>query len=266
MKDVEFMSQLVELTSIPAAEWVVKVAECEDEVFQAMRLRYEVFVEEENNMQLKNDFRLERDLYDAYCDHLIVQDKQTSAVIGTYRLLPGKRAVEGIGFYSQSEFDLSGMAPFQSRTLELGRSCVAPAYRNGRAIQLLWGGIARYLEANAYDYLIGCASMHMNDLRQLNEIYTLLCLKSVITNRYGITPLASHRIEGLELLQELPDEKDILRRLPPLMKGYQWLGAEIGGEPAYDPLFNTVDFLIVLDRHKVMKRYKQHFLREPKNA
>ena len=43
----------------------------------------------------------------------------------------------------------------------------------------------------------------------------------------------------------------MFRKLPPLMKGYQWLGAEIGGDPAYDELFETVDFFIILQKERV---------------
>jgi putative hemolysin len=54
-------------------------------------------------------------------------------------------------------------------------------------------------------------------------------------------------------------EKAVFRKLPPLMKGYQWLGAEIGGDPAYDPTFDTVDFFIILNKAKMAKKYKKHF-------
>ncbi len=254
------MSQTEELIQVGAAEFIVKLAECEEEVYKAMRLRYEVFVEEEDNRFLMNPLRLEQDRYDPFCDHLIVQEVGTGQVVGTYRLLPGKRADEGIGFYSESEFDLSGLCTITGQTLELGRSCVAPAYRNGKVIELLWEGIALYIDQHRYDYMIGCASIHVSDLQQLNEIYTLLRNKGMITDRFEVKPLESHRIEGLELLDDLPNEKKVFRGLPPLIKGYQRLGAEIGGAPAYDPFFKTVDFLIILERSKVTKRYKRHFM------
>src|SRR4051794_30372429 len=110
MKGVVFMSQTVELIKVPTAEFIVKLADCEEEVYQAFRLRYEVFVEEEDNRLLMNRHRLEQDRYDPVCDHLIVQEVGTGQVVGTYRLLPGKRSDKGIGFYSESEFDLSSLS------------------------------------------------------------------------------------------------------------------------------------------------------------
>lgn len=237
----------------------VRLAGNDQELEGAFRLRYEVFVQEERNMKLLNNREQETDRYDPYCDHLIVKDLEANRVIGTYRLLPGERALSHIGFYSESEFDLSQYRPFASQTLELGRSCIAPEYRNGRAIQLLWEGILQYAEGLNCRFLIGCASIASTTKTDLLEIYSLLHKKQVITDRYGVKPLPSHRIEGLGLVELAGSEKDVFRKLPPLMKGYQWLGAEIAGEPAYDPLFNTVDYFVVLNKEKMSSRYLRRF-------
>lgn len=247
-------------TSLDPSRLTVRLAAGDGEVEQALRLRYRVFVEEEKNMRLRTDSGLEQDAYDAYCDHLIVKNVDTDEVVGTYRLLPGQRAVRHIGFYSETEFDLSGFHTSKSQTLELGRSCIDPAYRGGRAIQLLWEGIADYMTLNDYRYMIGCASMHLTTIADVNDMYTLLRRKQVITDRFGVRPLDSHRIAGLQLIESELSDKDIFRKLPPLMKGYQWLGAEIGGEPAYDALFDTVDFFIVLEKDRVTKRYQKRFM------
>ncbi|MDF2923386.1 MAG: hypothetical protein K0R57_2300 [Paenibacillaceae bacterium] len=227
------------------------------EIESAFRLRYEVFVEEERNLQLRNSSGLETDKYDAYCDHLIVKDLEQQAVVGTYRLLPGDRAADHIGFYSESEFDLTGLYGLMPQTLELGRSCIAPEYRNGRAISLLWEGILSYAERWSYHYMIGCASIPFKNREDLLQIYTLLRQNGAITDRYGIKPLETHRIDALQLVELADKDKDVFRKLPPLMKGYQWLGAEIGGDPAYDPLFDTVDYFVVLNKERLSRRYQR---------
>lgn len=239
----------------------VRIAETKADIMQALRLRYEVFVEETGNLSLKNELGLEYDGYDAYCDHMIVVDTETGQVVGTYRMLPGPKALKHGGFYSETEFDLTGF-PFKATTLELGRSCIAPAYRSGQAIRMLWEGIAEYIARHDYQYLIGCASVHFENTRDMNEVYTMLVNSGVITRRFGIQPLPSHLVKELTVVDEPIDMKQVFRKLPPLMKGYQWLGAEIGGPPAYDPVFHTVDFLIVLERKRLARRYKRHFFKE----
>lgn len=238
----------------------VKMATKKEEIVEALRLRYKVFIEETNNIQCFNNLKMETDLYDAYCDHLIVTNSESGKVVGTYRLLPGDRVKNHIGFYSETEFDLSQFPVDKGQILELGRSCIAAEYRNGKVIHMLWDGIASYIAKHGYHFLIGCASLTVQNQAELNEIYSLLKHYNIITDRFGVQPLQSHQINGLKEIEVCATEKEMYRRLPPLMKGYCLLGAEFGGEPVYDPIFNTTDFLIVLETSKIERRYRRHFI------
>ncbi|MBA3470456.1 MAG: GNAT family N-acetyltransferase [Herpetosiphonaceae bacterium] len=237
----------------------LKLAQSCGEIEEALRLRYRVFVEEAHNQALAHPSGLEQDEYDAVCDHLIVRDQNTAEVVGTYRLLPGERALRYRGFYSETEFDLSAFQRYRPTALELGRSCVAAAYRGTRAIQMLWGGIADYLSDNPHTHLIGCASLHLAERSELSELYSMLKQHDMITERFGVAPRPTHRIQDLASTPSTCSEKELLRRLPPLLKGYHWMGAEIAGEPAYDPIFNTTDFFVVFDTTQMTKRYQRHF-------
>ncbi|MFM9328829.1 GNAT family N-acetyltransferase [Paenibacillus mesotrionivorans] len=230
-------------------------ARTDDDVEGALRLRYQVFAEEEKNLRLYNPEGLETDRYDEYCDHLVVKDEDSGQVVGTYRLLPGPRAALHGGFYSESEFDLAGYRPWMRETLELGRSCVHPDYRSGRAIRLLWEEILHYADNGGFSRLVGCASVHSRTRDEMLETYSLLHKRGVITARYGIRPLDTHTIPDLAPVELTASEEELFRRLPPLVKGYQWLGAEIGGEPAYDALFGTVDYFVILEKARISRRY-----------
>ena len=70
-------------------------------------------------------------------------------VVGCYRVLRevgGPRA--GGGFYTAHEFDLGGVRCADGEIMELGRSCVEPEYRTGAVMQLLWRGIADYIDSH----------------------------------------------------------------------------------------------------------------------
>jgi putative hemolysin len=73
---------------------------------------------------------------------------------------------------------------------------------------------------------------------------------------------SSHRIQGLTEVQLHLSEKEMIRKLPPLLKGYRWMGAEIGGEPAYDPIFDSIDFLIILEKERIAQKYQRRFFIE----
>ena len=250
------------LAATPPAQAPVltlKLAQSCGEIEEALRLRYRVFVEEANNQVLAHASGLEQDEYDAICDHLLVRDQNTDEVVGTYRLLPGSRAVRYRGFYSETEFDLTAFQGSKIHALELGRSCVAAAYRGTRAIQMLWGGIAQYLADNRHSHLIGCASLHLSERSELDELYSMLKHHALITDRYGVAPLETHRIRDLQARPTSCSEKELVRRLPPLLKGYRWMGAEIASEPAYDPLFDSTDFFVVFATDQMTRRYQRHF-------
>jgi len=80
--------------------------------------------------------------------------------VGTYRLLRQEVAERHGGFYSAGEFEIADLLKRHpgKRFLELGRSCVLPAYRSKRAIELLWRGIWTYVREHRIDVMIGCAS------------------------------------------------------------------------------------------------------------
>jgi putative hemolysin len=50
--------------------------------------------------------------------------------------------------------------------------------------------------------------------------------------------------------------------VPPLLRGYLRLGAEIGGRPALDRDFGVADLFVVLDHEAVDPRWRRHLLGE----
>ncbi|TBL30637.1 GNAT family N-acetyltransferase, partial [Verrucosispora sp. SN26_14.1] len=48
--------------------------------------------------------------------------------------------------------------------------------------------------------------------------------------------------------------------IPPLLRGYLRLGAQVCGEPGYDPDFGVADYYVLLDLDRMNPRYRRHFL------
>src|SRR5262245_6267873 len=107
------------------------------EVRAAQRLRYRVFAEEMGARLASRDEQIDRDIFDPYCEHLLVREGDTGEVVGTYRILTSAQAKRIGGFYSEEEFDLTRFGPLRDRLVEVGRSCVHPDYRSGATIALL---------------------------------------------------------------------------------------------------------------------------------
>jgi len=140
---VRLQEQIIQPAEPPGL--AVRLAQTAAEVRAAQRLRYEVFAEEMGaRLGGGADIGLDRDRFDAYCDHLIVRAEPSGEVVGTYRILPPDGRERAGGWYCADEFDVSRLASFADRTIEVGRACVAPTFRCGHPITLLWAGLLRY--------------------------------------------------------------------------------------------------------------------------
>ena len=132
-----------------------------DEVREAQRLRYEVFAGEMGAILSNAVPGHDVDLFDDYCEHLLVRDGATRKVIGTYRVLTPQQAKRAGSTYSDTEFDLVRLRPLRESMVELGRSCVHRDHRQGGVIMALWGALAAFMQRNRLDTMIGCASIPM---------------------------------------------------------------------------------------------------------
>jgi putative hemolysin len=139
----------------------VSWAQHQDEVRQAQRLRYQVFAEEMGARLSGPLPGHDIDLFDDYCEHLLVRDTASDAVIGTYRVLTPAQAARIGSFYTDLEFDLTRLRGLRSRMVELGRSCVHAEHRQGGVILALWGALTQFMVRNQLDVMIGCASIGM---------------------------------------------------------------------------------------------------------
>src|SRR6266446_8072069 len=152
----------------------VRLAQAKRDVKRAQKLRYRVFYKDGTAIANAATMlaRRDKDAFDRICDHLLVIDHAAKPsivgrqpVVGTYRLLRQDVAEQHGGFYTENEFDISGLIDRHDglRFLELGRSCVLPPYRNKRTVELLWHGIWTYVRRHRFDVMIGCASLEGTD-------------------------------------------------------------------------------------------------------
>lgn len=224
------------------------------------RLRYRVFVEEMGASIPSGHGGLERDRFDPHCHHMLVRDTATGAVVACTRVLTDTQACLTGGFYSEQEFDLTAIRRLPGRVMEIGRTCVDPAWRRGGTIAALWAGLARFMADNRFGFLIGCASIPMDDGGLAARAITDTLY------RHHLAP-AERRVRPRRPLPSIADGRNAASgRLPPLLKAYMRLGATIGGDPCWDPDFGCADLFILLESGDLQSRYLRHFVerrREP---
>ncbi|MEI8028664.1 MAG: GNAT family N-acyltransferase [Comamonadaceae bacterium] len=228
-----------------------------DEIRQAQRLRYSVFADEMGARLNTTTPGLDVDLFDSYCEHLLVRDQLTKEVVGTYRLLTPAQARRVGSTYSDLEFDLTRLRGLRERMVELGRSCVHPDYRHGGVIMALWGALAEFMVRNKLDTMIGCASIPM-----LHNGIVSGDAAASIWHQLKATHLAPIELHVRPRLPLPVDQLDcgLAVEPPALIKGYLRLGAKVLGAPAWDPDFNTADLPMMMRIEDLPMRYRKHFL------
>lgn len=231
-------------------------AKHQDEVREAQRLRYQVFANEMGARLPATLPNHDIDLFDDYCEHLLVRDTSSQQVIGTYRVLTPAQSKRVGGTYTDTEFDLTRLRGIRDRMVELGRSCVHTDHRHGGVVLALWGALFEFMSRNQLDTMIGCASIPMLHNGMISgdvaaSVWQQLKADSLASVEFHVRPRLPLPIG--ELNNQLAVEP------PALIKGYIRLGAKILGAPAWDPDFNTADLPMMMRVGDLPRRYRKHF-------
>lgn len=226
-----------------------RLADSTDDLQAAQALRYRVFVDELGaaGPLVDHAARREIDARDGFADHLLLEDLALpdTPVVGVYRLMTQAQARAAGGFATAAEFDLAPLTARDRPLLELGRSCLLPAYRGGPAMVHLFAALARLLAHRPATILFGVASFHGTDFAALQEPLAYLRqhhLAPPDLRPRAIGPGARDLPQGTAT-----DRKAALRRIPALIKAYLRLGGTVGEGACIDTAFNTTDVCMMLD-------------------
>ncbi len=221
--------------------YACRLADSPADVEAAQHLRFEVF-----NLELQEGLvdsfvtGLDRDRFDPFCDHLLVFDEKTNAMVGTYRMQPGNAAAQALGYYSADEFDLAPFENVRGQVIELGRACIHREHRTATVLDLLWRGLVRYAKNHRARYLIGCSSLTSQDEALGVGVYGLLRERHLACPEFRTLPLPHCRCAN----DGVPPP---ILKVPKLLRTYLEVGAKICGPPAIDRMFGTIDFLTFMD-------------------
>jgi putative hemolysin len=256
------------------ANLIARLARDDSEIEKSQQLRYQVFYQEMSALPDEQTLQSHRDVdrFDEVCDHLLVVRKSEhqpenrlmlddGELVGTYRLLRQEIAEQNFGFYTQQEYDLAELIRRHGNLsfLELGRSCVLAPFRTKPVVELLWQGIWNYVRMHRLDVMVGCASLSGTDLTRLKYPISFLHHNFQPPGDWQVVAHPHCRTKMKLLDADLIDQREALRQLPPLIKGYLRLGAFIGDGAVVDHQFGTTDVLIILPVSVINPRYFSRF-------
>jgi putative hemolysin len=238
---------------LEAGDYVARLALTEAEREAAYRLRFVVFnLEMNEGLESAYADGQDKDHFDDVCDHMIVEERTTGAIVGTYRMQMGDVAGQYFGYYSEQEFGFSPYEAMRGQIVELGRACIHREHRSSDVLHLLWRGIARYALVNGGRYMMGCCSLTSQDSEMGHAVYA--SLRGCMAEPALLTkPTAAFALPAATTV--IPEA-----RAPKLLRAYLTIGAKICSEPAIDREFKTIDFLTLLDLQTLHPRVAKRFL------
>jgi putative hemolysin len=248
----------------------LRLARTHEDREAAFRLRFIVFnVELGKGLECSYQTGLDTDRFDSVCEHLLVEDKLSRRVVGTYRMQSGSTAAGHFGYYSGQEFNLALYEPLRPAILELGRAAIDREHRTPEVLTLLWRGIAQYAHEMGLRYLLGCSSLNTSDpvegwhmYRQLEQYRVAPEFETVpapaFTCPEGQAQPAASTIDPST--QHPPVAAANPVKIPKLLKTYLAIGARIAAPPALDREFSTIDFLTLLDLQMLSASARNRFL------
>jgi putative hemolysin len=254
----------------------LRLAESTEDREAACRLRFKVFnIELGEGLESSYETGLDTDRFDAVCEHLLVEDKLSRRVVGTYRMQSGTTAARHQGYYSGQEFNLAPYEPLRPGILELGRASIDREHRTPEVLMLLWRGIAQYATDMRLRYMLGCSSLNSNDpaegwqmYRQLENFRVPPEFETVPTAAYACPTEqqdAHAQPAFCQTDRSWPDEVSPAPgktpvKAPKLLRTYLAIGARIAAPPAWDREFRTIDFLTLLDLKLLSAAARNRFL------
>ena len=243
----------------------LRLAHGEGDREATFRLRFRVFnIELGEGLESSYETGIDTDHFDVFCEHLLVEDKSSGRVVGTYRMQSGTTAAKNLGYYSEQEFEFTPYEPLRRDILELGRASIDREHRTPEVLTLLWRGIAQYANEMGLRYLVGCSSLNSKDPAEGWQMYREL-ERYRVSPEFGTVPTAAYEcpIEQAvaDAQQEATGEDGVVpTKVPKLLKTYLTIGARICAPPAWDRAFGTIDFLTLLDLKMLSSAARNRFL------
>jgi putative hemolysin len=236
--------------SIEAGRYRIRTAQGIDDLLKAFRLRSEVFGAEFGAGAPQGIWDVDPVL-DWRADHLLLEEKASGKLLGTYRILQGHFPPD---FYSSSEFEIQTFLEQPGKKIELSRACTHPDARGGTAMVLLWRGLGRYIQLSQADWLFGCSSLPSQEPEQV--VAVMQALSPHYDSSLSVRARRECRLPASWLAAE-PAENPL--PVPSLLSSYLRIGARLASEPAHDPEFRCVDFFTALQLRE-LESSAQRFL------
>jgi putative hemolysin len=217
-----------------------RLAECASDVARCQRLRHLAFFERRG---LASGFadRRDRDGMDARCNHVMIEEAATGALVCCFRLLLLKDGSEIGASYAAGYYDLAKLARYPDPMIEMGRFCVDPAHRDPVIIRAAWRALGSFVEAGGVEMIFGCSSFDGTDAGLHADALARLAAQHLAPRRWAPRVGAPRVVRfAAGPSPAVADPRAAARQMPPLLRSYLALGAWVSDHAVVDETLGTL--------------------------
>lgn len=180
------------------------------------------------------------DRFDDICDHLLVYERRSGALVCCARLLSLACGGEIARSYSAQFYDLSALTEFQGRMTEMGRFCIHPDWSDPDILRVAWAAVTGFVDQNEIEMLFGCSSFAGVDAQSYLDTFAVLRARHLAPERWRPQVKAANVFRFAAGQLRKPHVGRAMRAMPPLLRSYLMMGGWVGDHAVVDREMNTL--------------------------
>jgi putative hemolysin len=214
--------------------YAARMAECPADVEAAQRLRYRAFIDD------ADPGGIDADPFDEICHHVLVEEVRSGALVCCFRLLPLDGGSEIGHSYAAQYYELSALAAYQGRMVEMGRFCLDPGHHDPDILRVAWGAMTKFVDDEGVEMLFGCSSFHGTETRAYLDAFAMLKERHLAPKRWLPRVKAPDVFRFARFLRRKPDARRAMLTMPPLLRTYLIMGGWVSDHAVVDRDMNTL--------------------------
>ena len=223
---------------ISKGRYRVRLAQSEADVQAAQRLRHVAFHGSHTDESQTDG--LDADAFDPLCDHILIEDLRDGQLVGCFRCLEFDTGAQIATSYSAQFYDLTSLAGFAGRMIEIGRFCIHPAHHDPDILRLAWASLARHVDNRRIEMMFGCSSFGGTDQAKYLDSFALLRARYLAPLQWRPKVKAQQVYRFAARLRRNPDRRKAMLAMPPLLKTYLMMGGWVSDHAVIDAQMNTL--------------------------
>ncbi|TRW96816.1 GNAT family N-acetyltransferase [Paracoccus sp. M683] len=222
--------------------YITRFAESEADLHAAQHLRWLCFLARSRQAgEADESGELDHDAHDAICRHVLIEEASSGALVCCYRILPLSGGAEIARSYSAQYYNLSSLAHYDGKLVELGRFCIHPDWRDPDILRLAWARLTDYVETEGVGLLFGCSSFVGTEPDSYADAFAMLRERHLAPKRWLPRVKAPQVFRFARALRlRRPDPRKAMAAMPPLLRSYLAMGGWVSDHAVVDRQLNTL--------------------------